>query len=87
MAGSRLCAQKLRRLGDFVVWYLAALGLVGALFLATASLWLVIPVLGWTIAYIGFLASSSRKIRRGSRNIAYARSDMVGRIVDSYTIS
>ena len=68
-----------------VVWYLAALGLVGALFLATASLWLVLPVLGWTIAYVGFLAFIVPKIRRGSRNIAYARSDMVGRIVDSYT--
>lgn len=68
-----------------VVWYLAALGLVTSAFLAAASFWLVLPVIIWTAAYIGFLALIVPQIRRGSRNIAFARSDMVGRIVDSYT--
>ncbi|SMC62467.1 ABC transporter ATP-binding protein [Rhizobium sp. RU36D] len=68
-----------------VVWYLAALGLVTSAFLAAASWWLVLPVILWTAAYIGFLALIIPQIRRGSRNIAFARSDMVGRIVDSYT--
>ncbi len=68
-----------------VVWYLAALGIITGFFLAAANLWLVIPVALWTLAYVGFLALTVPKIGRGSRKIAYARSDMVGRIVDSYT--
>ena len=68
-----------------VVWYLAALGITTSFFLAAASGQLVIPVAVWTLAYIAFLAVTVPKIREGSRQIAYARSDMVGRIVDSYT--
>ena len=68
-----------------VVWYLAALGIITSAFLAAASFWLVLPVALWTIAYVGFLALIVPQIRRGSKNIAFARSDMVGRIVDSYT--
>jgi ATP-binding cassette subfamily B multidrug efflux pump len=68
-----------------VVWYLAALGIITSFFLAAASGWLVIPVACWTVAYVAFLALIVPRIRQGSRNIAYARSDMVGRIVDSYT--
>jgi len=68
-----------------VVWYLAALGIITSFFLAAANGWLVIPVAVWTVAYVGFLALTVPKIGQGSRHIAYARSDMVGRIVDSYT--
>jgi len=68
-----------------VVWYLAALGIITSFFLAAASGWLVIPVAAWTIAYVAFLGITVPKIAEGSRNIAFARSDMVGRIVDSYT--
>jgi ATP-binding cassette subfamily B multidrug efflux pump len=68
-----------------VVWYLAALGITTSFFLATANGALVIPVAVWTAAYVGFLAITVPKIAHGSRRIAYARSDMVGRIVDSYT--
>lgn len=68
-----------------VVWYLAALGITTSFFLAAANGQLVIPVAVWTLAYIAFLAVTVPKIREGSRQIAYARSDMVGRIVDSYT--
>ncbi|EKF60105.1 ABC transporter-like protein [Agrobacterium albertimagni AOL15] len=68
-----------------VVWYLAALGVITSAFLAAASWWLVLPVALWTLAYIGFLILIVPQIRRGSKGIAYARSEMVGRIVDSYT--
>ncbi|MBG1231706.1 ABC transporter ATP-binding protein [Aestuariivirga litoralis] len=68
-----------------VVWYLAALGITTSFFLAAASGLLVLPVAIWTVAYVGFLALTVPKIGQGSRHIAYARSDMVGRIVDSYT--
>jgi ATP-binding cassette, subfamily B, multidrug efflux pump len=68
-----------------VVWYLVALGLITSGILAAASWWLVLPVALWTLAYVGFLAAIVPQIRRGSKAIAYARSDFVGRIVDSYT--
>jgi ATP-binding cassette, subfamily B, multidrug efflux pump len=68
-----------------VVWYLVALGIITSGILAAASWWLVLPVALWTLAYIGFLAAIVPQIRRGSKAIAYARSDFVGRIVDSYT--
>jgi ATP-binding cassette subfamily B multidrug efflux pump len=68
-----------------VVWYLVALGLITSGILAAASWWLVLPVALWTLAYIGFLIAIVPQIRRGSKAIAYARSDFVGRIVDSYT--
>lgn len=68
-----------------VVWYLVALGVITSGILAAASWWLVLPVALWTLAYIGFLIAIVPQIRRGSKAIAYARSDFVGRIVDSYT--
>jgi ATP-binding cassette, subfamily B, multidrug efflux pump len=68
-----------------VVWYLVALGFITSGILAAASWWLVLPVALWTLAYVGFLAAIVPQIRRGSKAIAYARSDFVGRIVDSYT--
>ncbi len=68
-----------------VVWYLAALGITTSFFLGAANGWLVIPVAAWTLAYVAFLAITVPRIAQGSRHIAYARSDMVGRIVDSYT--
>jgi ATP-binding cassette subfamily B multidrug efflux pump len=68
-----------------VVWYLVALGLITSGILAAASWWLVLPVALWTLAYVGFLIALVPQIRRGSKAIAYARSDFVGRIVDSYT--
>jgi ATP-binding cassette, subfamily B, multidrug efflux pump len=68
-----------------VVWYLVALGLITSGILAAASWWLVLPVALWTLAYVGFLIAIVPQIRRGSKAIAYARSDFVGRIVDSYT--
>ncbi|TPP11672.1 ABC transporter ATP-binding protein [Rhizobium glycinendophyticum] len=68
-----------------VVWYLVALGVITSGILAAASWWLVLPVALWTLAYVGFLIAIVPQIRRGSKAIAYARSDFVGRIVDSYT--
>jgi ATP-binding cassette, subfamily B, multidrug efflux pump len=68
-----------------VVWYLAALGILTSFILATSNLFLVLPVAIWTLCYVAFLGFMVPQIGRGSRNVAYARSDMVGRIVDSYT--
>mgnify|MGYP002775010689 CR=1 FL=1 len=68
-----------------VVWYLAALGIIASGILIVANPLLVVPVAIWTVCYIGFLIFIVPKIGQGARYLAYARSDMVGRIVDSYT--
>ena len=68
-----------------VVWYLLALGLTGAAVMARANLWLLLPIVIWSISYVAMLIYIVPRIRDASRAIAYARSGLVGRIVDSYT--
>ena len=65
-----------------VVWYLIALGLTAATIMARADILLLGPIVLWAIAYVVMLVP---RIRHASRDIAYARSALVGRIVDSYT--
>jgi len=68
-----------------VVWYLLALGLTAATILARADILLLGPIALWAVAYVGLLVAIVPRIRIASREIAYARSGLVGRIVDSYT--
>ncbi|MEJ1160044.1 ABC transporter ATP-binding protein [Prosthecomicrobium sp. N25] len=68
-----------------VVWYLAALGIAAGAIMGAADPWLLIPIGIWILAYIGMLAYVVPRVREASKAIAYARSGLVGRIVDSYT--
>ncbi len=68
-----------------VVWYLIALGLTAAAIMARADIWLLGPMLVWAVSYVTMLAIVVPRIRDGSREIPYARSGLIGRIVDSYT--
>lgn len=68
-----------------VVWYLAALGIAAGAIMAAASGWLLIPILLWMAAYVAMLVFLVPRVREASKDIAYARSGLVGRIVDSYT--
>jgi ATP-binding cassette subfamily B multidrug efflux pump len=68
-----------------VVWYLLALGLTAAAIMARADIWLLGPIALWAIGYVTMLALLVPRIKSASREIAYARSGLVGRIVDSYT--
>ena len=38
-----------------------------------ADPWLTLPIFIWMVAYVGFLAVIVPEIRKGSRNISYAR--------------
>lgn len=59
---------------------------VGAMLLmGSASLWLMLPFIGWLVAYICMLRYFLPRLKRISRDQADARSEMTGRIVDSYT--
>ena len=68
-----------------VVWYLAALGIASAAVMARANGLLVLPAIAWMAAYVAFLVYIVPRLRAASKEISYARSGLVGRIVDSYT--
>jgi ATP-binding cassette subfamily B multidrug efflux pump len=68
-----------------VVWYLAALGIASATVMGRASGWLLVPMLIWMASYVAFLAYVVPRLREASKAISFARSGLVGRIVDSYT--
>ncbi len=62
------------------VYFLAMLALIAA-----ADLRLVIPLVIWLAAYIAIIAYFVPRLRDTSERQADARSEMTGRIVDSYT--
>jgi ATP-binding cassette subfamily B multidrug efflux pump len=68
-----------------VVWYLAALGLAASAIMLSADAYLVLPTLVWMAAYIAMLVFIVPRVREASKEIAYARSGLVGRVVASYT--
>lgn len=62
------------------VYFIAMLVLIAA-----ADLRLVLPLIAWLAAYIAIIAYFVPRLRDTSKRQADARSDMTGRIVDSYT--
>ena len=68
-----------------VVLYMAALALTSLIVLGRADVRLMIPILGWAVGYVLLLRWLVPQIRKASTDIAYARSTLTGRIVDSYT--
>nr|WP_305067803.1 ABC transporter ATP-binding protein [Luteimonas sp. MC1825] len=72
---------KLLDVGVYIVVYVT-----GAMLAAAASDWrLMLPFAGWIIAYALLMRYFVPRMERVSREQADARSDMTGRIVDSYT--
>jgi ATP-binding cassette subfamily B multidrug efflux pump len=69
----------------WVVWYMIALGGLALAIMARADLWLLLPATLWTIGYVSLLIYIVPRIRSSAREISFARSGLVGRIVDSYT--
>ena len=60
--------------------------LLGSLIiLAFTSLWLAVPLLVWTIAYLSLIIFFMPRIQRASEAHSELRSEVTGRIVDSYT--
>ena len=68
-----------------VILYLVALVVTSVVVVGRADIRLALPILVWTLGYITLLAHVVPRIRKASTDIAYARSTLTGRIVDSYT--
>ncbi len=62
------------------VYFIAAMVLV-----ASFSIWMMLPFVLWLVLYTGMLSYFLPRLKQISRLQASARSEMTGRIVDSYT--
>ncbi|WP_028920584.1 ABC transporter ATP-binding protein [Pseudoxanthomonas suwonensis] len=72
---------KLLDVGNYVVVYFG-----GALLVAASADWrLMLPFVGWLVAYAALLRYAIPRLNRVAQEQADARSTMTGRIVDSYT--
>ena len=59
---------------------------IGAMLLVSSfSLWMMLPFAVWLICYVTMLRYFLPRLKRVSRQQADARSEMTGRVVDSYT--
>jgi ATP-binding cassette subfamily B multidrug efflux pump len=67
------------------VWYILVYGTSAALLLASASPWLAIPIALWFVGYLLLLRIFVPRMRDRSKEMSESRSQLTGRIVDSYT--
>ncbi|WP_428377828.1 ABC transporter ATP-binding protein [Lichenicoccus sp.] len=71
--------------GTNAVWYIMVYGGSAIVLLARADWRLAIPIVLWFIAYAGLLRVFVPRMRERSRHMSEVRSNLTGRIVDSYT--
>jgi ATP-binding cassette subfamily B multidrug efflux pump len=67
------------------VWYIIVYGVTAIVMMASADLWLAIPVLAWFAGYLALLVYFVPRMRDRSKVTSEARSALMGRVVDSYT--
>jgi ATP-binding cassette, subfamily B, multidrug efflux pump len=67
------------------VWYIFVYGVSAIVLSATADRWLALPVVLWFAGYTGILLYFVPRMRERSKTSSLARSELTGRIVDSYT--
>ncbi|WP_419900577.1 ABC transporter ATP-binding protein [Roseomonas sp. USHLN139] len=67
------------------VWYILVYGTGAVAYLATADLWLALPILLWFAAYCTLLRVIVPRLRDRAKAASEQRSLLTGRIVDSYT--
>ena len=67
------------------VWFIIVYGTSALVLLASADLWLALPVTLWFFGYIAMLTVFVPRMRDRSKVVSEARSALTGRIVDSYT--
>jgi ATP-binding cassette subfamily B multidrug efflux pump len=67
------------------VWYILVYGTSAGLLLASANLYLAIPITIWFCAYLLLLRVFVPRMRDRSKEMSESRSMLTGRIVDSYT--
>ena len=67
------------------VWYIVVYGVSAIALTASAERWLAVPILLWFSGYAALLYFLVPRIRERSKISSIARSELTGRIVDSYT--
>ncbi|MGA8611606.1 MAG: ABC transporter ATP-binding protein [Xanthobacteraceae bacterium] len=67
------------------VWYIIVYGSSAIVLMASADLWLAVPILLWFAGYAALLVYFVPRMRERSKVSSIARSTLMGRIVDSYT--
>jgi ATP-binding cassette subfamily B multidrug efflux pump len=67
------------------LWYILVYALTAIGMMASADLWLTLPILLWFAGYVGLLGYFVPRMRERSKVNSEARSALMGRIVDSYT--
>ncbi len=67
------------------VWYLLVYGGSAIVLLARADWRLALPIVLWFAAYAGLLRAFVPRMRERSRRMSEVRSNLTGRVVDSYT--
>src|SRR5262249_59936284 len=67
------------------VWYILVYGTSAALLLAAADWRLSLPIIVWFATYAAVLRTFLPRMRERSRRMSEMRSEVTGRVVDSYT--
>jgi ATP-binding cassette subfamily B multidrug efflux pump len=67
------------------VWYIIVYGTSAIALSASAERWLAVPLLLWFAGYAGLLCYFVPRMRERSKLSSIARSELTGRVVDSYT--
>jgi ATP-binding cassette subfamily B multidrug efflux pump len=67
------------------VWYIIVYGASAIALSASAERWLAVPLLLWFAGYAGLLLYFVPRMRERSKLSSLARSELTGRVVDSYT--
>ncbi|MGA7807192.1 ABC transporter ATP-binding protein [Bradyrhizobium sp.] len=67
------------------VWYILVYGTSALVLLAAAYRWLALPIALWFLGYLVMLRILVPRMRDRSKTMSEARSQLTGRIVDSYT--
>ena len=67
------------------VWYILVYGTSAALLLGNADWRLALPILCWFVTYAIVLRAFLPRMRERSRRMSELRSEVTGRVVDSYT--
>jgi ATP-binding cassette subfamily B multidrug efflux pump len=67
------------------VWYILVYGASAIVLTASADRWLATPLLFWFAGYAALLIYFVPRMRDRSKSSSIARSELTGRIVDSYT--
>src|SRR6266571_4413726 len=67
------------------IWYIVVYGTSAVALLAAADWRLSVPILLWFVVYGGVLATFLPKMRERARYMSEMRSNLTGKVVDSYT--